>query len=263
MTTTPDGADLEALLALAVTAADLVVPRLREVQRARTTNAGTKSSPTDMVTEFDRWSEATIVAAITAARPDDGFIGEEGASSPGTSGVVWLIDPIDGTTNFVYDIPGSAVSIAARVDGTEAIGLVHDLVRDERFTAMAGCGATVDGVAISASGHAELATALVATGFSYDADRRRGQAETLVDLLPRIRDIRRSGGAAVDLCSVACGRADAYYEVGLNPWDWAAGSLIAREAGAIVSMPTDDAAPIAASAPALADDFFAALEHAR
>lgn len=222
------------LLAVADAAIDLVIPRLRDAWRLDDLGVDTKSSQTDLVTEFDRWAERTIVEAITAARPDDGFIGEEGAAVPGTTGVVWLIDPIDGTTNFVYDLPGSSVSVAARADGVDVAGAVHDLVRDERFRAARGGGATLDGRPIHASAKEDLATALVATGFSYDADRRRAQAEALVDILPAVRDIRRFGGAAVDLCSLACGRVDAYYERGLNEWDFAAGALIAEEAGAIV-----------------------------
>lgn len=250
------------LLALGVRALDRVLPRLRAAREQTDIDMSTKSSATDIVTEFDRWSEATIVETILEARPDDGFIGEEGASVDGTSGVVWLIDPIDGTTNFVYDIPGSSVSIAARVDGVTVMGLVHDLVRDERFEAVVGGGARRDGVAIQASSLETVATALVATGFSYDSDRRRAQATALVEVLPQVRDIRRLGGAAVDLCMLACGRVDAYYERGLSPWDLAAGELIAREAGALVNNRTDDGGAFVGACPAIGDEFFALIEHA-
>ncbi|MEQ8841260.1 MAG: inositol monophosphatase family protein [Acidimicrobiales bacterium] len=250
------------LLAVADAAADLVVPRLREALRDTHHGVETKSSSTDLVTEFDRWSETTIVASITAARPGDGFLGEEGARVDGTTGVVWLIDPIDGTTNFVYDLPGCSVSIAAEVDGEVHVGVVHDLVRDERFRATIGGGASRDGKPISVSATTELATALVATGFSYDADRRRAQATALVTLLPQVRDIRRLGGAAVDLCAVACGRADAYYERGLSPWDSAAGALIATEAGARIDDRTATGGGLVVATPGVANGFFTLVEAA-
>lgn len=250
------------LLALADAAADLVVPRLHDALRRRDLASQTKSSATDMVTEFDRWSEATIVEAIRAARPDDGFLGEEGARADGSSGVVWLIDPIDGTTNFVYDLPGCSVSIGAAVDGVVVAGVVHDLVRAERFRATAGGGATRDHEPIAVSGLGELATALVATGFSYDAVRRRAQAEALAVVLPAVRDIRRLGGAAVDLCALACGRVDAYYERGLQPWDTAAGVLVATEAGAVVDDRSAVGGALVGATPAIADGFFSLVDTA-
>jgi myo-inositol-1(or 4)-monophosphatase len=252
--------DSAELLDIADAAIDRVVPRLREASTGDDLAVHTKSGPTDLVTEFDRWSEATIVDTISTARPGDGFVGEEGASAEGTTGVVWLIDPIDGTTNFVYDLPGSSVSIAARVNGVVAAGAVHDLVRDERFRATLDRGATLDGCPIHASDKAELATALVATGFSYDADRRRAQATALVEVLPAVRDIRRLGGAAVDLCSLACGRVDAYYERGLSEWDFAAGALIAKEAGAVIADRGRSGGALCGAAPGIADAFFALIE---
>lgn len=215
----------------------------------------TKSSTTDVVTEIDTWAEDEIVRLITEARPNDGFLGEEGTSNPGTTGVVWVIDPIDGTTNLLYDLPGYSVSIAAQVEGTTAAGAVFDPVRLELFAACAGGGATRDGQPISVSTATELSTALIATGFSYQATMRRDQATVLETLLPAVRDIRRIGGAALDLCAVACGRVDAMYERGLSPWDSAAGSLIAVEAGAIV----DDRELTWASGPGIADDFLELL----
>lgn len=250
---------LPELLAIADAAIDAVLPRLRTARRELDLGVETKSTATDLVTAFDRWSEETIVAHITAARPDDGFIGEEGAAVAGTTGVVWLIDPIDGTTNFVYDLPGSSVSVGASVDGSPAVGVVHDLVRHERFRATRGGGATLDGEAIEVSGKRELATALLATGFAYDPDRRRAQATALVHVLPAVRDIRRMGGAAVDLCSLACGRVDGYYERGLSPWDSAAGALIASEAGAVFDDRTDAGGALAGATPAIATEFFALL----
>ena len=253
-------ADPAELLVVADAAIDRVVPRLSEAWRSDDLHIDTKSSPTDLVTAFDRWSEETIIEVIKAARPGDGFIGEEGAAVESTSGVVWLIDPIDGTTNFVYDLPGSSVSVAARADGVEVAGAVHDLVRNERFRATRAGGATLDGRRIHASDKAELSTALVATGFSYDADQRRSQALALVEILPAVRDIRRLGGAAVDLCSLACGRVDAYYERGLSEWDFAAGALIAREAGAIVHDRDALGGAFIGAAEGIADAFFALVE---
>lgn len=225
----------------------------------------TKSTGTDLVTEMDRASEALIVAALLAERPDDGILGEEGADEPGRSGVRWVIDPLDGTTNYVYGFPGFNVSIAAEVDGQAGVGVVFDVVRDELFSAQRGAGATRDGAPIRASAATDLGQALVGTGFSYETDRRRRQAAVLVEVLPRVRDIRRQGAAALDLCSVACGRLDAYYERGLAPWDLAAGGLIAREAGAVVTDLVGDPAPVGAvvaSAPGIASDLLAVLQAA-
>jgi len=197
--------------------------------------ADTKSSATDVVTEFDRASEALIVGGILAARPHDGLIGEEGTDTPGTSGVDWLIDPIDGTTNFLYGLPGYAVSIAARcdVDGVvrTEIGAVYVPATDELFTAAHGAGAWLDGTPIRCATTDRLAVALVASGFSYLPERRAVQAQRMAAMLPQVRDLRRSGAAAVDLCHVAAGRVDVYFEEFLGPWDLAAGELIAREAG--------------------------------
>lgn len=253
--------DLAELLSVADAALDQVVPRLADPDVRSNISVETKSSMTDMVTEIDRWSEATIVDTIAALRPADGFLGEEGASRPSETGVVWVIDPIDGTTNFLYDLPGFSISIAARVDGVDLVGAVHDPIRDERFRALQGGGATRNGAPIHASAKADLGTALVATGFSYEADRRRAQAEALTILLPEVRDIRRFGGAALDLCAVACGRVDAYYERGLGPWDCAAGAVIAAEAGAIVQDRQPPGGAFAAAAPGIAAEFFALVDN--
>lgn len=195
----------------------------------------TKSSQTDVVTEFDRAAEAHIVGELRRLRPDDAIIGEEGTDDDGTSGYAWFIDPIDGTTNFVYDQPAWSCSIAVAYEGEMQAGAVFVPPMNEMFTAALGAGATLDGSSISASSQSNIALALVGTGFGYRAETRREQAEFLVDLIARVRDIRRLGSAAVDLCMVACGRLDAYYELHLNAWDAAAGELIAREAGAITS----------------------------
>ncbi len=197
------------------------------------TDVSTKSTGTDMVTEMDRAAEALIVEHLLHARPDDGLLGEEGSNRAGTSGVRWIVDPLDGTTNYLYGQPGFGVAIAAELHGAVVAAAVLDPVHDQLFTAVKGSGSRCNGVRISVSDKADLSTALVATGFSYDPERRRHQAEVLTGVLPLIRDIRRGGAAAVDLCSLACGRVDAYYEQGLAPWDVAAGALIAQEAGAL------------------------------
>jgi myo-inositol-1(or 4)-monophosphatase len=238
MRTRPDPTELVELATdLATAAAALLVDGLARTRHS----VATKSSTTDLVTDMDRASERIIVEGLATHRPHDGVLGEEGSDRAGTSGVRWIIDPIDGTTNYVYGHPGFAVSIAAAwtdpaSGATEVVaGVVADPLHDEVFTATAGGGAFRDGEAIRCSGADALDHALVATGFSYESDRRARQAGVLTVLLPAVRDIRRMGAAAVDLCSVACGRVDAYYERGLKPWDFAAGALVAREAGAVVT----------------------------
>ncbi|GAA0586948.1 inositol monophosphatase family protein [Actinomadura livida] len=195
----------------------------------------TKSSPTDVVTQMDRAAEQLIIERIRAVRPDDAFLGEEGGARDGGSGVRWVVDPIDGTVNYLYDLPDWAVSIAAEVDGTTVAGAVDMPRRGETCTAVRGGGALLH----TASGTRELRVnagvplgeALVATGFGYDAGRRAGQARVLTGVLPGVRDIRRGGSCCVDLCSLAVGRVDAYYERGVQAWDVAAGALIVQEAG--------------------------------
>jgi myo-inositol-1(or 4)-monophosphatase len=209
----------------------------------------TKSSPTDVVTEMDRRSEALITEWIRAIRPGDTILGEEGGQTlggdqdPDATGdrVRWVVDPLDGTVNYLYGLPDWAVSIAAEVDGVILAGVVEVPRFGETFTATAGRGAWLHraghrgaAVALRCNSDVSLGQALVGTGFGYDAGRRRVQGEVVAALLPHVRDIRRAGSAAVDLCSVAAGRMDAFYERGLNYWDYAAGGLIAREAGALV-----------------------------
>jgi myo-inositol-1(or 4)-monophosphatase len=229
------------LLALASGLAVRAGRMVRDGRAARgVSTAATKSSSTDVVTEFDRASEALIVGAIREARPDDALVGEEGTRTPGTSGIHWLIDPIDGTTNFLYGLPGYAVSIAACTDdgsevGRAEVGAVFIPSTDELFTAVRGRGAWLDGSPIRCSDTSDLSLALVATGFNYQAERRGPQARRVAELLPLVRDIRRLGAAAPDLCYVAAGRVDAYFEEFLGPWDLAAGELIAREAGCVSS----------------------------
>lgn len=195
----------------------------------------TKSSSTDVVTEYDRAAEAHIVGELRRLRPDDAIVGEEGTADDGTSGYAWFIDPIDGTTNFVYDQPSWSCSVAVALDGAMIAGAVAVPPLGELFSAADGCGATRNGEPIRVSGAGDLSLALVGTGFSYDPATRRDQAVVVAGLIDRVRDIRRLGSAAVDLCMVACGRLDLYFERHLNSWDAAAGELIAREAGAVTS----------------------------
>ncbi len=203
----------------------------------------TKSAPTDPVTVADTEAEEVIRAELARIRPGDAVLGEEGGGEREVpAGVRWVVDPIDGTVNFLYGIPAYAVSVAAQLDGHSIAGAVVDVARDVTYRAALGGGAfrtdSTGTVALAASAAVEPALALVATGFAYSAQRRREQARILGELLPRVRDIRRIGAAALDLCFVAEGAVDAHYEHGLSPWDWAAGALIAAEAGASVITPS-------------------------
>ncbi len=207
--------------------------------------AETKSSMTDVVTVMDQRSQDLLLARLGELRPEDGFAGEEKGGRPGTSGVTWVVDPIDGTVNYLYGFPAYAVSVAAVVGDVSVVGgwrpvagAVVNPATGERFTASLGGGArraVGETVRALRAGSPELGLALCGTGFGYDADRRRWQGEVLAEVLPRVRDIRRAGSAALDLCRVADGSLDAYYERGLNPWDFAAGWLVAEEAGAVVT----------------------------
>ena len=226
---------MSGLLDLAIDLAERAGRLLLDEAPGRAADVATKSSRTDMVTAVDRASEALIVDALREERPDDGVLGEEGSSRAGTSGVRWVIDPLDGTTNYLYGFPLFAVSIAVEVDAVVEVGVVAHPSLGELFTARRGGGARCNGQPIAVSGKDDLSTALIGTGFAYDPDRRREQARWLEHVLPSVRDIRRGGAAALDLCWVACGRLDGFYEAGLSAWDVAAGDLIAREAGALTS----------------------------
>ena len=250
---------------------DLAVATAREaavlVARGRATageDVDVKSSPVDVVTAVDTASEQLIVGRLLAARPGDGVLGEEGADREGTSGVRWVIDPIDGTVNFLYDLPAYAVSIAAEVAGEVVAGVVLNVANGELFTATRGGGAHFSSparpepVRLTGSRPASLEQTLVATGFGYRVEQRRAQGAVVAALLPRVRDIRRFGSAALDLCAAAMGRTDAYYELNLNPWDHAAGALVAAEAGLVVTgLPGSPfAEPMAiAAAPSIASAF--------
>ena len=222
--------DPQVLRDLALEIVREVAPELR-ARAGRTGGIHTKSSDTDLVSDTDRWSEERIVTRLNEARPYDEIVSEEGMRVPGTSGVRWLVDPIDGTTDFVYGHPGFSISIGVEVGDEPIAGVVMDPLLDEAFAAARGAGATRNGQPIGVSPQIDLSRALVATGFGYHPDRRRRQAEGLVEILPRVGDIRRMGGAALDLAYVACGRVDAFFERGLAIWDVAAGRVLVAEAG--------------------------------
>jgi myo-inositol-1(or 4)-monophosphatase len=212
-----------------------------------------KSSPTDPVSDADREAEAAIQAILAAERPEDGVIGEEGADTPATGGRTWIVDPLDGTVNFLYGMRAWAVSIALEDADGLAAGVVFNPVDDECFTAVRGQGASLNGRPVHVSRCSSLDRAMVATGFSYVAEERARQAERVVALLPKVRDLRRAGAAALDLAYVACGRVDAFYERGLKRWDEAAGRLLVQEAGGVVSdLKGEPAGVLAAATPRLA-----------
>ena len=205
--------------------------------------AAIKSSPTDVVTHTDRESEQLIRAELLQRCPGSSIVGEEYDDDAGGNNVGWVVDPIDGTVNFLYDLPVVSVSIAATIDGEIVAGAVADVHRGEIYSAAAGAGARRDGVSIMASSLSDLGQALVGTGFAYDAQLRAEQAQVLGRLLPACRDIRCMGSAALNLCWVGAGRLDAFFERDLKTYDYAAGALIAAEAGARVVLPdasTDD-----------------------
>lgn len=237
--------DAVALAELALEAARAAAELVRERAADGVGVAATKTSDSDPVTEADRASEALIRSHIARRRPDDAFLGEEGDDVPGSSGVRWIIDPIDGTVNFLYGIPQYAVSIAAEVAGTAGLGprvvagVVLNVATGVEYVAHDRDGELAsyrDGQRLAVRGPTPLARRLVATGFSYEAEMRAVQAAGLVDLLPRVRDIRRLGSCALDLCHVAEGAVDGYYEEGTHIWDHAAGALVARAAGARLAL---------------------------
>lgn len=214
--------------AVAVEAADFVAER----RTHGVSVAATKSSIVDVVTQVDRDCEALVRQRLLTARPHDAFLGEEGGSEGGGSGVRWIVDPIDGTVNFLYGIPQYAVSIAAEWEGTVVAGVVVNAATGAVHEAALGSGARRDGTRLEVRGAVPLAETLVLTGFNYQEHTRQVQAAAVAELLPQVRDIRRLGSCALDLCHVAEGSADAYVEEGVAEWDHAAGGLIAREAGA-------------------------------
>ncbi|WP_433368560.1 inositol monophosphatase family protein [Actinoplanes sp. CA-142083] len=239
------------LLSIAVPVAREAAATARRMRAEAITDVETKSTRTDVVTAADRAVERQVVEALRAARPADGVLGEEygeaallpapgptdGAENPGPTGakgVRWILDPIDGTVNYLYGIPAYAVSLAAEVDGVVVAGVVINAATGDEWTATRGGGAWRAGRRLRCSAQTDLAQVLLGTGFGYDAKRRAHQGAVIAQLITRVRDIRRIGAASLDLCSVGEGVLDAYFEKGLNPWDHAAGGLVATEAGAIV-----------------------------
>jgi len=212
--------------AIAFKAGDLLMKRPSKFELDQ------KSGALDFATQMDHESEKLIVESILSARPDDGIIGEEGANREGTSGYTWVIDPIDGTVNYLYGIPGWCISIAIKDEIGGLIGVVHSPSIGMTWKAIRGSGAFCNESPIRCNEPVPLNRALIATGFAYDIDRRKPQAEFVKELLPKIRDIRRIGACAVDICMVASGSIDAHFEAGVNEWDYAAAGLIAKEAGA-------------------------------
>jgi myo-inositol-1(or 4)-monophosphatase len=228
-----DPAELEQIAIEAVRLAAKTV-----AQRYGTATAlGTKSSATDVVTKTDIDSENIISELLRVRTPDCGIVGEETGASELRAQVQWVVDPLDGTVNFLYALPTFAVSVAAAVDGEFVAGAVIDVLRNEVFSAHVGGGARRDGIAISVAPCDDLAQALVLTGFSYSADLRAEQAAVMGVVLPAVRDIRCFGSAALELCWVACGRANAYFERDIKIWDWAGASVIAAEAGVVMELP--------------------------
>ncbi|MFA9445477.1 inositol monophosphatase family protein [Egicoccus sp. AB-alg6-2] len=238
-----DHPDLAALLDLAVDTARAAGDALTAFARGHAAGDdlgfSTKSTVTDPVSEADRASERLIADRLAAVRPDDGLLGEEGqAERRGTTGLRWVVDPLDGTVNFLYGIPAWCVSIACEDGRGSLVGVVHDPSRDETFAAVRGGGAHVNGASLHVSDAPALDRTLVATGFAYARNTRRDWAVDVADLLTHVRDLRRGGAAALDLAWTAAGRFDAYLEFGLSSWDWAAGRLLVTEAGGHVSTPT-------------------------
>ena len=221
-----------------------------------------KSSATDPVSDADRSAESMITGMLLAERPDDGLIGEEGAARKSGSGITWVIDPLDGTVNYLYQLDNFAVSIAAEDAAGGLVGVVFDPVRDRVYTAVRGAGAFLGDRRLAVSEPVALGRALLATGFGYTAERRSAQATIIARLLPRVRDLRRIGSTALDLCQVAAGGVDAYYEEGVNHWDVAAGGLIATEAGALMTSSTLTGAPAGwvVAGPTLHAELVAALQ---
>jgi myo-inositol-1(or 4)-monophosphatase len=255
---TPSNAEL---LDVAVQAARMAGGLLLErVRTGREREVSSKSTPTDLVSEADLASERAIRALLAEQRPQDGFVGEEGGSEDGTSGLDWVVDPLDGTVNFLFGIPQWCVSVAVKDGEGTVAGAVYDPNRDELFTATRDGGASMSGpegvIELRGSEREELASAMLATGLAYDAKVRAAQAQVLARAIPRVRDIRRFGSAALDLAWTAAGRFDAYFERTVKSWDIAAGALICERAGlSVLDLPEHEDLPygILAAAPALAE----------
>ncbi len=253
-------ADEDELLAVAREAAEAAAGELTARFGRRAHGVQSKSTPTDLVSDADVAAESAIRAVLTGARPGDAILGEEGGETgPSAAGLRWVVDPLDGTINYLFGFPVFGVSVACEDDAGAIAGIVLDPMRHERFEATRSGEARLNGEPIRASGRTDLATALVATGFGYDARVRERQAAVVGRVLPRVRDIRRAGAAAIDLCWCACGRLDAYYERGVHRWDVAAGGLIASRAGLeLRELPAGEGDPwgLVAGAPGLVDELW-------
>ena len=251
---------IDDLLALAVDLArDAGALLLERFEGGHERALESKSTPTDLVSEADLASERLIRETLARERPADGILGEEGGGTQGTSGLTWVVDPLDGTVNFLFAIPQWCVSVAIIDDHGSLVGAIYDPCRGELFVATRDGGPLLNGAPIAPSERTELASAMVATGFAYDASVRAAQAEVFARLVPRVRDIRRFGSAALDLAWTACGRYDAYYERTVKPWDIAAGTLICERAGLTVrELPEREGLPLGvlAAVPALAGELF-------
>lgn len=223
------------LLSLAIEVAHSAGASLLKTFRQPAVGIESKSTPTDLVSAADKASEALILDLIGSNRPADGILSEEGGGDSSSSGLTWVVDPLDGTVNYLFGIPAWAVSIAIEDDKGGVVGVVHQPTTGETFAAERGLGATLDGRPIRVGSRRELSSALVGTGFAYDSRARVVQAQLATKVLPEARDIRRAGSAALDLAAVSCGRLDAFYEAPMEPWDKAAGILLITEAGGEVS----------------------------
>jgi len=252
--------DTQALLDLAIRGARAAGAELM-ARYGHIQGLDTKTSVTDPVSDADRAAESILVELIIGERPDDGLLGEEGAARESRSGIRWVIDPLDGTVNYLYQLDNFAVSVAAEDERGALVGVVHNPTNGRTYRAIRGGGAAVDGRPLHVTDPVPMASALIATGFGYDAERRRAQGALIATLLPRVRDIRRMGSAALDLCAVAAGAVDGYFEEGVKAWDVAAGGLIAREAGASYAAvtPTGAETGCLAAGPALFTELQAAL----
>jgi myo-inositol-1(or 4)-monophosphatase len=264
-----------ALLEIARKAASAAADELRSRFGGRAQGVQSKSSPTDLVSDADLAAEAAIREVIGRERPQDAILGEEGGETSGSSAVQggegtsrssavqtgfrWVVDPLDGTINYLFGLPVFGVSVAVEDDRGAVAGVVLDPLREECFAATRSGPATLNGSVLRGSGREELSSALVGTGFGYEAGVRARQAVVVAELLPRVRDIRRAGAAAIDLCWCACGRLDAYYERGVKAWDVAAGGLIARRAGLSwreLAATESDAWGVAVAPPGVIDELY-------
>jgi len=246
--------DLELAERAALAAGDLLLER----HGKPVSGLERKSTYTDPVSDADRDAEELIEGVLLGARPEDGLLAEEGTQAESASGRRWVVDPLDGTVNFLYGFPAWSVSIGLEDSEGGAVAVVRDPVREETFTAVRGQGAWCNGAPMEVRERDSLATALVATGFGYDTERRAEQAAVLARVLPAVRDMRRAGSAALDLSWLAAGRLDGYYERGLKPWDWAAGRLLVAEAGgAVLDLPGEPHGLAAAVSAELAEELAA------